>query len=214
MFSRNGVQRHGFASAIVSRCRRVSGPVGGGPAVLALGSVLGSFTPVRGRSPAAAGRLSAWSRTLADAAAQYSKACEGASLPWVQIPPPPLLTRRDVNAGGSTDGYARGVWLSFWPHLQSSGAVIEEVARLLRLVTAVTTSCVRRCARPGIVLLEVRRPTEAPAARWDFKIGLRRSTQGVAPTVADAASSLCARLLPGTLASSAVEGCCRPPLVP
>jgi hypothetical protein len=31
--------------------------------------------------------------------AQYSKACEGASLPWVQIPPPPLLTCKNTGLG-------------------------------------------------------------------------------------------------------------------
>jgi hypothetical protein len=32
-------------------------------------------------------------RTVVNSGAQYSKACEGASLPWDQIPPPPPLTR-------------------------------------------------------------------------------------------------------------------------
>src|SRR5215469_10264495 len=53
-------------------------------------SVLVSFTPVRHRSPVVALIVFAQARTLADGGAQYSKACEGASLPWVhQIPPPP-----------------------------------------------------------------------------------------------------------------------------
>jgi len=36
------------------------------------------------------------SRPVANNVSQYSKACEGAILPWVQIPPPPLLTCDDV----------------------------------------------------------------------------------------------------------------------
>src|SRR5690242_8704689 len=35
-------------------------------------------------------------RTPVNGGAQYSKACEGASLPWVQIPPPPPLTCDDA----------------------------------------------------------------------------------------------------------------------
>ena len=51
--------------------------------------------------------------------AQYSKACEGASLPWVQIPPPPPLTCDDASPpcllrGG---GHRRG--LSFGPQMVS-----------------------------------------------------------------------------------------------
>ena len=36
------------------------------------------------------------SRPVADGGAQYSKACEGATPPWVQIPPPPPLTWDDA----------------------------------------------------------------------------------------------------------------------
>ena len=44
------------------------------------------FTGVRG--PAVRAGHEHW-RTVVNAKAQYSKACEGANLPWVQIPPPP-----------------------------------------------------------------------------------------------------------------------------
>jgi hypothetical protein len=50
---------HGFTPAVIGRCRQVRGPVGGGPRHQDVGSVLVSFTPVRGRSLASAGRLSA-----------------------------------------------------------------------------------------------------------------------------------------------------------
>ena len=35
-----------------------------------------------------------------DGAAQYSKACDGATHPWVQIPPPPPLTCRNYRIPG------------------------------------------------------------------------------------------------------------------
>jgi len=50
---------------------------------------------------------------MVNAGAQYSKACEGASLPWVQIPPPPPLTCNDASPlclpGG--DGHRDGLSL-------------------------------------------------------------------------------------------------------
>ena len=36
-------------------------------------------------------------RPVVNGGAQYSKACEGASLPWVQIPPPPPLTCKNTD---------------------------------------------------------------------------------------------------------------------
>ena len=41
------------------------------------------------------------SGTTLNARAQSSKACEGATLPWVQIPPPPLLTWKDADPCGT-----------------------------------------------------------------------------------------------------------------
>jgi len=35
-------------------------------------------------------------RSVVDGHSQYSKACDGATHPWVQIPPPPLLTWDDA----------------------------------------------------------------------------------------------------------------------
>src|SRR5215472_11755976 len=48
------------------------------------------------RGPAVRAGHERW-RTVVNAGAQYSKACEGASLPWVQIPPPPPLTCDDTS---------------------------------------------------------------------------------------------------------------------
>jgi hypothetical protein len=47
--------------------------------------------------PVRAGQLR--SRPVVNSGAQYSKACEGATLPWVQIPPPPLLTCENIDPG-------------------------------------------------------------------------------------------------------------------
>ena len=66
-------------------------------------SVLVSFTPVHDSSRASAAACLGWSgrwRTPVNGGAQYSKACEGASLPWVQIPPPPPLTCTNSRPGG------------------------------------------------------------------------------------------------------------------
>src|SRR5215468_3043088 len=53
----------------------------------------GTFTG--GRGPRVRAGHEHW-RTVVNGGAQYSKACEGASLPWVQIPPPPPLTCNDA----------------------------------------------------------------------------------------------------------------------
>ena len=57
----------------------------------------GPFTDGRG-PPVRAGH-ERW-RTVVNGGAQDSKACEGASLPWVQIPPPPPLTCANTDPGG------------------------------------------------------------------------------------------------------------------
>ena len=78
----------------------------------------GPFTDGRG-PPVRAGH-ERW-RTVVNAGAQHSKACEGASLPWVQIPPPPPLIRSvgtdavslliSMRVGG---GWAAGVLTLAW----------------------------------------------------------------------------------------------------
>ena len=84
-------------------------------------SVLVSFTPVHGGSRASVAACTGWSgrwRTGVNGGAQYSKACEGASLPWVQIPPPPPLTCDDASplcllgGGGHPSGLSFGLPLS------------------------------------------------------------------------------------------------------
>jgi hypothetical protein len=59
-------------------------------------------------------------RTPVNGGAQYSKACEGASLPWVQIPPPPPLTWDDTGVLAQASGCSRCVCLIFWPHCRPS----------------------------------------------------------------------------------------------
>ena len=51
--------------------------------------------------------------------AQSSKACEGASLPWVQIPPPPPLTCDDVSPLCLLRGGGHRAGLSFGPQMVS-----------------------------------------------------------------------------------------------
>jgi hypothetical protein len=67
---------HGFTPAVIGRRRQVRGPVGGGPAVRALGSVLVSFTPVRGRSPASAAACPCWSGTVMDGGERWCAVLE------------------------------------------------------------------------------------------------------------------------------------------
>jgi hypothetical protein len=49
---------------------------------------------------------------LVDGAAQYSKACEGATLPWVQIPPPPPRTFSDARSALVSFAVARPAFSS------------------------------------------------------------------------------------------------------
>ena len=51
--------------------------------------------------------------------AQYSKACEGATLPWVQIPPPPPLTCDDATLLCLLRGGGHRGGLSFGPQMVS-----------------------------------------------------------------------------------------------
>jgi hypothetical protein len=54
-------------------------------------------------------------RPVVDAGAQSSKACEGATPPWVQIPPPPPLTRHDAERCPAGFWLPGGCCLSLWP---------------------------------------------------------------------------------------------------
>jgi hypothetical protein len=66
------------------------------------------FAGVRGL-PVRAGQ-ERW-RTVVNGGAQYSKACEGASLPWVQIPPPPPLTCKNTGSWQPPGGCLGTPWL-------------------------------------------------------------------------------------------------------
>src|SRR5580700_6957799 len=59
------------------------------------------------------------SRPMTDCKAQFLKACEGASLPWVQIPPPPPLTCDDASHMCLLPGGGHRCGLSFRPQMVS-----------------------------------------------------------------------------------------------
>ena len=65
---------HGFTSAVIGHCRQVRGRSAAAPRLP--GSVLVSFTPLRGRSPASAGRLSVLVRTFVDASERWCAVLE------------------------------------------------------------------------------------------------------------------------------------------
>ena len=58
-------------------------------------------------------------RDVADGSAESSKACEGASLPWVQIPPPSPLTCDDASPPCLLRGGGHPAGLSFGPQMVS-----------------------------------------------------------------------------------------------
>ena len=104
---------HGFTSAVIGHCRQVRGPVGRGPG-LSFGLIHpcpGPFTGVRG-SLVRAGQGRSW--TVVNTGAQYSKACEGATLPWVQIPPPPPLNCKNTDLGSRPAGASCSRGLIYW----------------------------------------------------------------------------------------------------
>ncbi len=70
------VQRPRIQSAVIGHGRQVRGPVGGGPAAQGSGSVSGSFTAVRRRSPATAASCPRWSRTPANGGERWGAVLE------------------------------------------------------------------------------------------------------------------------------------------
>src|SRR5215469_327644 len=68
----------------------------------------GPFTGGRG-PPVRAAHERWW--TVVNGVAQYSKACEGPSLPWVQIPPPPPLTCENTGSWQPPGGCLGTPWL-------------------------------------------------------------------------------------------------------
>ena len=79
------------------------------------------FTTVHGRPrpPVRAGH-GRW-RTVVNGGAQYSKACEGATLPWVQIPPPPPLTCTNTGPGRRQAHASCRPGLIYWSQLRVAG---------------------------------------------------------------------------------------------
>src|SRR5215467_13596974 len=57
-------------------------------------------------------------RTVVNGGAQDSKACEGASLPWVQIPPPPPLTCKNTDLRSRQAGASAPFWLIYLSQLR------------------------------------------------------------------------------------------------
>jgi hypothetical protein len=117
------------------------------------------FTAVHGgRGPpvrAGQGR----SRPVVNGGAQSSKACEGATLPWVQIPPPPPLTRHVRDLGGRALP-AREAFVSVFGH---KTAVVPGQGRV---------SCLR------IVPLAAH---SAYAGSWHLHGGVRRHSLRLRP---------------------------------
>src|SRR5262245_142283 len=108
------------------------------------------FTSVRG-PPVRAGH--GRRRTVVNSGAQYSKACEGASLPWVQIPPPPPLTCKNVRLSGRQPGPWCSPGLIYWSQLRVVGGHTAGISRGCcawspRPRTGLNEG-ERRCARPG-----------------------------------------------------------------
>ena len=71
------------------------------------------------RGPAVRTGHERW-RTVRNAQAQYSKACEGASLPWVQIPPPPPLTCTNTGPGRRRAHASCRSGLIYWSQLRAT----------------------------------------------------------------------------------------------
>jgi hypothetical protein len=117
-------------------------------------SVCVSFTPsptvTSGHEPLVRAGQGRWPPVV-NGGAQSSKACEGATPPWAQIPPPPPLTRHDPIPQVPRSACPESFCLSFWP---PNG----------------------RCARSGLRFLPaVGRAASAPPAR----IGLQHLRGGV-----------------------------------
>src|SRR5215813_8221510 len=113
------------------------------------------FTSVRG-PPVRAGH--GRRRTVVNSGAQYSKACEGASLPWVQIPPPPPLTCINTGPDGRQAHASGRPGLIYWSQLR---AAYGPAARISRRCCA--WSRTRRTTLNGSERQGARRPSVRPA---------------------------------------------------
>ena len=127
---------HGFTRAVIGHRRQVRGPVSGRPAAPGSGLSFGlihscpqTFTGDRGH-PVRAGHEHR--RTVVNGGAQYSKACEGATPPWVQIPPPPPLTCKNTDPGRRQAGASGSPGLIWWAQLGTQNGPITGLSRRCR----------------------------------------------------------------------------------
>ena len=86
----------------------------------------GPFTGGRG-PPVRAGHERWW--PVVNGGAQYSKACEGASLPWVQIPPPPPLTCMNIGLCRRQTGASCSPGLIWWSQLRAACGPAAGISR-------------------------------------------------------------------------------------
>jgi hypothetical protein len=109
---------HGFTSAVIGR-----GPVSGGPGTGPWAQFWSHSPPSGGvrrrpRPPVRTGH-GRW-RPVVNGGAQYSKACEGATPPWVQIPPPPPLTCKNTALGSRQAGASCSAGLICWSQVRAA----------------------------------------------------------------------------------------------
>ena len=69
------------------------------------------------------------SRPVADGPAQSSKACEGATSPWVQIPPPPPLICKNTGTGSRQVGAWCSPGLNWWSQLRVMRGPAARISR-------------------------------------------------------------------------------------
>jgi hypothetical protein len=86
----------------------------------------GPFTGVRGPL-VRAGQGRSWA--VVNGGVQYSKACEGASLPSVQIPPPPPLTCKNTVIGSRQAGFSRSRGLISRPNYEQRRGPAARISR-------------------------------------------------------------------------------------
>jgi hypothetical protein len=140
------------------RCPATLGPPAGGLSFGLIHPRTGPFT--NDRVPPLRAGQERW-RTVVNSAAKYSKACEGASLPWVQIPPPPLLTCKNTSPGSRPAGVPCSPGLIWWAQFW---ATCGSAARLSR-------GCCAWSPRPGTGLNAGERGYARPRS-------VRRAVQG------------------------------------
>ena len=146
----------------------------------------GPFTGVHGL-PLCPGHVR--SETVVNGAAQSSKACDGATHPWVQIPPPPPLTCTNSRPGGDRRVPHAPRGLIYWSQFRVAeghtvGISYGCCAWSQRPRTGLNAG-ERKCARPRGVRATVqgwpgrsatgRRPANSPTAHNDRSRSSRRT---------------------------------------